>query len=120
MHPLSEFKTAQDQYKSILDSLADCIVVTDAACVIRECNAASARWMGNPSRQVMGMTVFEFLGDDSPSVRALFERALQSGERISQEILLAGGVFRLDVSPGVFDGAQALICIVKDVTELKK
>jgi PAS domain S-box-containing protein len=123
-------RESEEKYRTIVDEISDCIVVTDENGVITFANKAYADVLGydNPEN-IKGRNFFEFVSSTEPVKELLYKRkeSIQTGEFPEvievQVIKKNGDVGLFEVKPtAVMEGGKVIgtRAVIRDITERKK
>ncbi len=119
-------KESEEKYRTVFNSAADAIIITDNESTILEANRKAGELLGLAGGELAGRPEYSLYpaGEES-RYRRLFRSAIQSGKSLSGDIYLvsrSGGLIPVEVtkSRAAFGGREVLITVFRDITDRKE
>ncbi|MFC2107147.1 PAS domain S-box protein [Bacteroidota bacterium] len=120
----TKLKESESKMRSILDSVADAIIISDTSGFIKDCNPIVEKLYGYSQDEMIGMNAMKLIREDYHDTFKKFAKELQEkgefqGETI--DVRKDGTEFNTEVIGTMFsfEGQAHLMAIVRDITERK-
>ncbi|MGC2061825.1 MAG: ATP-binding protein [Thermodesulfovibrionales bacterium] len=122
--PASVVVNSQKQWQATVDAITDLIFVIGRDRLIKRVNVSfSARFNRHP-KEVIGMRVDELFKLEIPHASCLLERAFSLNQAVEDEVTIGPQTYIISVYPVVLDSPNdedaSFVCVMKNVTEMKK
>lgn len=111
---------SQKKWRAIIDAITNYIFVINGNGVIVKANKAFAQRFNKHPREIVGMNFHELCGIDVPHRDSMIKTAIASGMPVSDEIQIAERTYILSVFSAMMKDNMEFICIMQDVTEIKR
>ncbi len=111
---------SQKKWRAIIDAITNYIFVINAKGVIVKANKSFAQRFNKHPREIVGMNLHELCGMDVPHRDSMIKTAIASGMPVSDEVQIADRTYILSVFSAMTKDDREFICIMQDVTEIKR
>src|SRR5512135_263355 len=117
---LATILKSQRRCEATLDAITDYIFVTDEKGEIKRANKAFAGWFGKHPRDIVGVGLDSLFSQAGVHPKNVLERAVASKSQVLDELTVAGVTYMISVFPSNYDDDEIYVCVMKDVSELKR
>ncbi len=112
--------TSQMQWQETIDAISDYIFVIDRDRKVRRMNASFSRRFNTHPRELVGQRINELFSLEVPHEKCALDRAIATRAPVLDEIVLGDETYMISVFPSSFGDEEVYVCIMKDVTEMKR
>jgi len=117
---------SERKYRSIFETAADCILIMTRDGVIRDCNTRSGDVLGVPKEELTGRSILSIVHPDWKEETVSFLRDIVSHRDVRKmEVVVVredGAEREVSITASVFvdeKTERTVICIIRDVTEIR-
>ena len=110
-------------WKHVINSIKDCLLLLDANGIIKECNTVFLKTINMPSNQVIGANCYEIIPSKGGKTEDCpYFKSKISKKRESSNIQISGKWFRVDADPIIDEDNEisGYVQLMSDITERKK
>ena len=111
---------SQRQWQETVDAISDYIFVVDGDRRIQRMNLSLARRFQVHPRDLVGRKINELFHLELPHEHCVLDRAIATHAPALEEIVLGEEAFMISVFPSVVSDEEVYVCIMKDITEMKR
>ncbi len=119
-----EIMKSQKQWQATVDAITDLIFVTGKDRLIKRVNLSFSAKFGRHPKDVIGVRVDELFDLEIPHANCLLERAFSLNQIVEDEVTIGAHTYMISVFPVVLDSPydedESFVCVMKNVTEMKK
>jgi PAS domain S-box-containing protein len=111
---------SQKKWRAIIDAIMNYIFVIDDSGAIVRANKSFAQRFDKHPREILGANFYELFGSTNLDIRDMIKTSIKSGMPVSEEIKISDRTYILSIFPAMMKDKKEYICIMQDVTEIKR
>lgn len=111
---------SQKKWRAMVDAIMNYIFVIDDSGTIVRANKSFAQRFDKHPREILGLNFYELCGLTNLDIRDMIKASIKSGMPVSEEINLSDRTYILSIFPAMMKDKREYICIMQDVTEIKR